>query len=144
MPRESTGQGPRARVCCRDFNTWQMRSTSRTFVVAAMLAVTLSRLNAQMSGAAENVAVVPRPQSIVTGRGSFKLSPRTTIWCDRADSAVARRFSRVLAPATAMDLPVRIGTSESGNRILFRRAASRDTTLGAEGYRLDVRPGAVT
>ena len=39
---------------------------------------------------------------------------------------------------------MRIGTSASGNRIVFRRAAARDTTLGAEGYRLDVQPGVVT
>ena len=44
----------------------------------------------------------------------------------------------------AFDLAVRIDTSASGNRIVFRRTAARDTTLGAEGYRLDVRPGAVT
>ena len=121
-----------------------MRSISRVFVLAAILVVSLSRAQAQGNDLAASVAVIPRPQSVVTAPGRFTLSPRTTIWSDKADSAVARSFARSLAPGTAMELPLRIGTSATGNRILFRRAASRDTTLGAEGYRLDVRPGVVT
>jgi hexosaminidase len=114
------------------------------FVVAAIVGMSLSRAHAQGNDAAANIAVIPRPQSVVAATGKFTLSPRTTIWSDKADSAVARRFARNLAPATAMELPVRIGTSATGNRILFRRASSRDTTLGPEGYRLDVRPGVIT
>ena len=121
-----------------------MRFTSRLFIAVFAFAVPLPLLGAQGSVAAANISVIPRPESVVAGRGTFTLTPRTTIWSDRADSAVARRFSRSLAPATALDLPVRIGTSASGNRIVFRRAAARDTTLGAEGYRLDVKPGVVT
>ena len=121
-----------------------MRSISRMFVVAAIVGMSPSRAHAQGNDAAANIAVIPRPQSVVAATGKFTLSPRTTIWSDKADSAVARRFARNLAPATAMELPMRIGTSATGNRIVFRRASSRDTTLGAEGYRLDVRPGVVT
>jgi hexosaminidase len=132
-----------ARMFSRLLHTALMRFTSRTFLVAIAFAP-LSFVGAQSNTAAGELSVIPRPTSLVAGRGVFTLSPRTTIWSDRADSAVARRFSRSLAPATALDLPVRIGTSTSGNRIVFRRAASRDTTLGPEGYRLSVQPGVVT
>ena len=92
----------------------------------------------------DSVAVIPRPQSVALHCGAFVLTPRTAIWSDKADSAVARRFARGLAVATGFDLPVRLGASTSGKRIVFRRASSRDTALGPEGYRLDVRSAVVT
>jgi len=111
-------------------------------VAAALMTISMrSTVSAQTS---DGIAVIPRPQAVALGRGSFTLTARTTIWSDKADSAVARQFARALAPATGYDLPVRLGASGSGNRIVFRRATVRDTTLGAEGYRLDVRPGVVT
>lgn len=92
----------------------------------------------------DSVAIIPRPVSVTPKHGTFTLTARTAIWTDRADSAVARSLARDLAPATGYDLAVRVGTASNGNRIVFRRAARRDTTLGPEGYRLDVRPGVVT
>ncbi|HEY9230053.1 MAG TPA: beta-N-acetylhexosaminidase, partial [Gemmatimonadaceae bacterium] len=89
-------------------------------------------------------AVIPRPTSMTTGRGTFRLTPQTIIVATRADSLAAKRLARDLAPATGYDLPVRYGAAPSGSRIVFRRVASTDTTLGAEGYKLDVRPGVVT
>ncbi|MDB4876578.1 MAG: beta-N-acetylglucosaminidase [Gemmatimonadetes bacterium] len=72
------------------------------------------------------------------------LGPRTTIWTDRADSAVAARFARQIAPATGLDLVVKIGAGTSGSRIVFRQAAEGDTALGREGYRLQITPGVAT
>jgi hexosaminidase len=96
--------------------------------------------------AAGEPAVIPRPSEMTTGRGVFRLTARTTIVADRGDSMVARRLARDLAPATGFTLPVQVGSSAptSGSRIVFRRTAARDTSLGAEGYRLDVKPGVVT
>lgn len=93
---------------------------------------------------ADRVDIIPRPVSVVTGNGTFLLTARTTLWADRADSAVARRFARDVAPATGFDLAVRVGDATSGSRIVFRRAAANDTTLGPEGYRLMVTPAAIT
>lgn len=118
-----------------------MRFMHHILVPALMTLSTRATATAQGAG---GIAVIPRPQSVVSGRGSFALTARTTIWSDKADSAVARRFVRGLAVATGFDLPIQMGPARSGNRIVFRRAAARDTTLGAEGYRLDVRPGVVT
>jgi hexosaminidase len=89
-------------------------------------------------------SIIPRPESMTTGRGMFRLTAQTTIVATRADSLAARRLARDLAPATGWDLPVRFGTAPTGNRIVFRQAAKGDTTLGDEGYTLDVKPGVVT
>jgi len=89
-------------------------------------------------------SIIPRPDSVRSGRGEFTLTARTVLVTDRADSAVAQRFARSLADATGFTLPVRVGATSTGNRIVFRRAAPRDTSLGAEGYRLEVKPGVVT
>lgn len=115
-----------------------MRPLSVTTILA-MLCV--SSLHAQ---SAAEPSVIPRPISMTTGRGEFRLTSRTTIIADRADSAPARRLARDLAPATGYDLRVALGGEAAGNRIVFRRAAARDTSLGAEGYKLDVKPGVVT
>ena len=89
-------------------------------------------------------SIIPRPTTMTSGRGMFRLTERTTIVATRADSLAARRLARDLAPATGWDLPIRFAAVTSGNRIVFRRAAKTDTTLGDEGYRLDVKPGVVT
>jgi hexosaminidase len=112
----------------------------RPFVIrlCCLCAIAASRAAAQTS----DVSIVPRPVSLTHRTGSFRLTPQTRIFADRADSAVAERFARSLAAATGYTLPVRIGRSASGNRVVFQR--TRDTTLGDEGYRLQVRPGVVT
>ena len=92
----------------------------------------------------EDVPIIPRPDSVKSAKGHFTLTARTVIVTDRADSAVAQRFAFSLAPATGFALPVRIGTTARGNRIVFRRAPVRDARFGEEGYKLDVRPGVVT
>ena len=89
-------------------------------------------------------AIVPRPLSLVRGRGEFRLTPRTVLVAGASDSLVARRFARAIAPATGFNLAVRSTAASISSRIVFRRAAAKDTTLGPEGYRLDVKPGAVT
>jgi hexosaminidase len=88
-------------------------------------------------------SVIPRPVSLARRAGTFILTARTSIWTDRADSAVAERFARSLAPATGFTLRVHVGVAAHGSTamIVFARAPKRDTTLGAEGYRLEVRPG---
>lgn len=122
-----------------------MRLTSLARISRAVVGVVVIALPATASAqTADSIAIVPRPASITLGGGAFVLSPRTTIWTDRADSAVARRFVRELAPATGYALSVRVGASGSGPRIVFRRAGARDTSLGPEGYRLEATPSVIT
>ncbi|HTE44036.1 MAG TPA: beta-N-acetylhexosaminidase [Gemmatimonadaceae bacterium] len=121
-----------------------MRLPLRTLLVLLVVGLSASPLRAQGDNASAQIAVIPRPQSIVAKRGSFALTPRTTIWSTKRDSAAARRLARDLAPATGFDLSVRVGSATSGNRIVFRAAPAKDTTLGPEGYRLEVKPGVIT
>lgn len=113
-------------------------------LLPTLVAAGLTLASAAAAQTTDSIAIIPRPVSLTPKHGAFTLTARTTIWTDRADSAVARGLARDIAPATGYDLAVRVGASSSGNRIVFRRAARRDTTLGPEGYRLDVRPGVVT
>jgi hexosaminidase len=122
----------RMRIICRP-------SVLAGFVVGALASF---RVTAQTPIVA--TSIVPRPVSLTAGRGEFRLTATTSIVADRRDSLPARRLARDLAPATGYDLPVRFDGGGSGNRIVFRRAATRDTMFGTEGYRLEVRPGLVT
>ncbi|MEO7085480.1 MAG: glycoside hydrolase family 20 zincin-like fold domain-containing protein, partial [Gemmatimonadaceae bacterium] len=117
------------------------RSALATLGFAAVTALSARNVVAQTP---ESISVIPKPVTLTAGRGQFTLTGRTTIWTDRADSVVARRLARELAPSTGFDLAVRIGSSNAGNRIVFRNAAARDTSFGAEGYRLEVKPGVIT
>jgi len=112
----------------------------RRFALLFLLATSPGRLAAQSA----EIAIIPRPSSVVRASGEFRLSPQTIIVADRADSLPARRLSRDLAPATGFDLPVRFTAVTTGSRIVFQRAPSRDTSFGPEGYRLVVKPGVVT
>jgi hexosaminidase len=112
----------------------------RALVILLGIATSPLALNAQT----RDISIIPRPVSSTLGTGSFTLTARTQIVADRADSAVAERFARAIAPATGFALHVRIGRATSGNRIVFQRAARGDTTFGDEGYRLDVKPSVVT
>src|SRR5216110_3407086 len=107
----------------------RMMTSIRVCHLIAALSLAASAARAQTAG---GISVVPRPESLVVRSGWFQLTPRTVIWSDRADSAVAVRFARAIAPATGFQPRVAVGSSASGRRIVFRRAAKRDTTLGKE------------
>lgn len=71
-------------------------------------------------------SIVPRPHSIEPGVGEFHLPEDLGIDAEPGLAAIARRL---LAPGTGLDLP----TSSQGALIIHK-----DTSLPAEGYRLDV------
>src|SRR6185437_7418544 len=137
------------------FLTWRDERARATTAGPAYFGVMRSCLVAGLLAAASiagaqaprEPSVIPRPVSLTRSTGTFRLTARTSIWTDRADSAVAERFARSLAPATGFALRVHVGAAPHGNtamspsQITFTRAVARDTTLGAEGYRLEVRPG---
>ncbi len=112
-------------------------------IALAFVLVFVSMINPLHAQSGE-IALIPRPTHVVSAKGAFRLTARTVIVAARTDSLAARRLARDVAPATGFDLPVRSMDPGQGSRILFRRAAPRDTTLGPEGYRLDVRAGLVT
>jgi hexosaminidase len=87
--------------------------------------------------------IIPRPSKVTARSGRFTLTSRTVIWTDARSAALGRQLARLLEPATGWTLPVRTGAAPSDSRIVLRRDPAL-ARLGAEGYRLDVRPGVVT
>ena len=113
----------------------------------AALSGGLLALSALATGASaqteSDVSIIPRPASITLGQGAFVLTRHTVVWAHPTDGVVTRRFARELAAPTGFHLTVRLGSPTDGSSIVFARADPGDTTLGPEGYRLDVKPSGV-
>ena len=93
---------------------------------------------AQESG----VSVVPRPVKVTSRPGRFVLTRDTTIWTDRASTAIGHQLARYLEPATGFTLPVRTSAALPPHGIVLRRDRQL-ARLGREGYALDVGPARV-
>jgi len=97
--------------------------------------------NASVS--AQAPSIVPRPVSIKTEAGRFKVGPRTVIWTDRAGAPVAHQLARYLEPATGYTFRIQIGGAVPAGAIALRRDAALGR-FGAEGYTLTVRANGVS
>ena len=95
-------------------------------------------------------SVIPRPTSLTPRAGVFRLTGQTTFIADSAFAAVTRRFARDLAAPTGYSLPVRVTTtatartSPAPSAIRIIRETAAGAAQGAESYRLEVTPAAVT
>ena len=90
------------------------------------------------------LGVIPRPRRLETRPGTFTISARTVVWTDAASASEGRKLARMLERGTGLALAVRTGgTPPTANVIELRRDRALMDTLGAEGYRLRVRPGRV-
>jgi len=121
-----------------------------TRVIALLGAATLATAaltpvvaRGQAQSDAPIVSIVPLPESLTVGTGRFTLAASTAVWADAATAGIARRFAAAIAPATGLNLAVRVGGTPTGRAIVLRRDA-RLTRLGAEGYELTVTPRQVT
>ena len=94
------------------------------------------------------VALVPLPEKLERGDGTFALTAQTEILSGEAakeTQAVAEQLAAWLRPATGYPLPVRAGAagaSPAGSILLA--TAGADAALGDEGYELTVTRQAVT
>ncbi|RVU24351.1 beta-N-acetylhexosaminidase [Streptomyces antnestii] len=88
--------------------------------------------------------VVPAPAKVEAGGPGYAITPDTRIRVEQ-DSKEARRvagyLAGVLRPSTGYELPVIGQGGPDGIRLELSRT---DKDLGAEGYRLESGPGAVT
>jgi len=108
-------------------------------LLAAVILVTgVPAIVAQESG----ISVVPRPVKVTPRAGRFVLTRDTTIWTDRASTAIGHQLARYLEPATGFTLPVRISAALLPHGIVLRRDRQL-ARLGREGYALDVGPARV-
>jgi len=83
------------------------------------------------------VAVIPRPAHVAPGSGAFVVTGATVIVTDRATRPLGDLLSDYLYPATGLRLAVRT-TAPAGARVIALHLDPALTSLGAEGYRLDV------
>src|SRR3989441_8550429 len=89
------------------------------------------------------VAVIPRPAHVTPGSGAFVVTGATVIVTDRATRPLGELLGDYLYPATGLRLAVRTA-APAGARVIALRLDPALTSLGAEGYRLDVTLGRVT
>ena len=123
----------------------RLSSFVRVAALVVAIAAAVPGKVASQSTAAESIrtiAIVPQPETLTVGRGSFRLTASTVIYADAATADIARRFAASLAPATGLALPVRVGTVGASGIVLTRNA--RLTRLGTEGYELSVTPRLIT
>src|SRR5689334_14033614 len=116
-----------------------MKPVLRVAFLATAIATTLG---AQEPAPVPNVGIIPRPESLVVGRGAFTLTATTVIHADAATAGIARRFAAALMPATGLSIPVRVGAAATSGIVL--RRDPRLTRLGNEGYELTVTPRQLT
>ena len=86
---------------------------------------------------AQNISIIPRPQSMEQGKGSFRLTDRTVISYERGLEEQAAYLSQALGNATGWDLQLKEGKKKGGIQL----SLSQGDDLKAEGYQLEVTPG---
>jgi len=106
--------------------------------------LTLALVSAIVIAQAPAIAVVPQPVRVERGAGVFTLTARTVVVADPALARQARQLVSMIAPATGFDLAVRTGAAPAGAHIALRIDRALEKALGAEGYRVSVRPRAIT
>jgi len=75
-------------------------------VPVLLLGVALRPMSMRAQG---RVPVIPLPTSMTAGTGTFALTATTVIVADAPVRAQARQLAGMLAPATGLDLEVRVG-----------------------------------
>ncbi|WP_281643661.1 family 20 glycosylhydrolase [Bacteroides zoogleoformans] len=85
----------------------------------------------------KGINIIPMPQSLTEQKGLFTLTDRTSLGALTPESqAVAHYFANKMKQSTGYEITV-----EDKGRIMLKINA--DTTMGNEGYRLDVTPDSV-
>jgi len=85
-----------------------------------------------------DVSVVPQPVSVTTGEGAFVLRSDTRIVVDAATHRTGSMLAHWLKPATGYTISVR-EVADADNTISLKLDRSL-TSLGSEGYALEVTP----
>src|SRR6202043_2476135 len=90
------------------------------------------------------LSIVPLPQSVTRGHGTFVLTASTVIVADAPFTHLGHQLAAMIGPATGFDLVVRPGRAPGSNFLALREDAALEKTLGAEGYRLESTAKGVT
>jgi hexosaminidase len=86
----------------------------------------------------EELTIIPKPAKVVLNTGIFDITKNTVIYCNSKELLpVAEYLVTKLAGATGYNLQMSEG---SGKGINFEISGTADSTLGNEGYKLQVTP----
>ncbi len=106
--------------------------------IVAGVMLSLATLIASVADAG-SPALIPAPQTMVAGTGTFALKPSTSIRANAASEATANSLAERLRQATGFTFKVKslTGTNVPKGDILLT-TANANTNLGAEGYEMTV------
>ena len=129
---------------CRHLRDVSIMSHGLKIVALSALAFLVPFAPAPLQSQVSNeIAIIPKPATVIPRNGSFKINDATTISTTQETARLGRQLANYLAPATAFDLPVRTTITPAGrNRIVLRLDPSL-SKLGDEGYTLDVTASSV-
>src|SRR5436190_15924240 len=85
--------------------------------------------------------LVPRPKELIPAKGIFKITGSTKILVSMANEPVkktANRLAETLFHAGGLQIPVEEIAGETGQVNTIGFFITADTSLGAEGYRMEV------
>jgi hexosaminidase len=86
----------------------------------------------------EELTIIPMPAKAVLNTGNFAITKNTVIYCNSKELlTVAEYLVTKIAGATGFNLQIKEG---SGKGINFEISGTSDSTLGNEGYKLQVTP----
>lgn len=114
-----------------------------TPLLAIVLAAGLSPAGVMRAQVDRLPALVPLPASVVAGDGAFTLLASTPIVADAGLRRQAHQLAAWLAPATGFALDLRDEAPADTPHIALVEDDRLGSTLGTEGYRLEVSPRAV-
>ncbi|MBD0352094.1 MAG: family 20 glycosylhydrolase [Flavisolibacter sp.] len=116
----------------------------KQFLFLIFLLFTLSKAHSQQP---TTFSIIPQPVSLQTGNGSFTLRNNSVIELSTTDAdakRVARFLSEKLAVPTGYSIAVKSVPTASNTSGIIRLGLVKDASLGNEGYKLNVAPGAVS
>lgn len=120
---------------------------TRSKILLCIIIFSLISLSVQAAGAPgpQPIHIIPEPVSMTSLPGSFRLSPAVRIGVPRGDTdarETARLFVSQLKAVTGYRLQILPGnqSTKTGKSIRFILNEKNDTTLGDEGYSLEVSP----
>ncbi|GAB3896754.1 glycoside hydrolase family 20 protein [Spirosoma agri] len=99
------------------------------------------------SQSVERYTIIPRPAQLEPRAGEFSISRTTIIGVSFAQAdvkAIVDTFAHHISRSTGLTIPVRNGNKLTLPENLIEFLSSTDTTLGAEGYRIDITDRLVT
>ena len=109
--------------------------TIKNFLCISVLWVVACQSQREAVFTMKDLAVIPQPESVVPGKGSFRFTKETAFVSDISLTATARLFAEQFERASGIKLPIK-KEAVTTNYI----ALVVDTSLPKEGYTLTVNP----